>query len=122
MKSEIKRNVLNLFGILFCTVPPILATLLYFPLWKSRSGLAAISGFTLLLILLSLMPLIKLIKRVFSSPSVHTMWFFAFVIFLLLSKIADEVTVITFTGFIGNLIGAVLFSLAGRKETTHDEE
>lgn len=122
MKAGIKGNLLKLFGILFCTVPPILATLLYFPLWKARSGLAAISGFTLLLILISLLPLIRIIRRVYRSPSVHTMWFFAFVIFLMLSKIADEVTVITFTGFIGNLIGAALFNVARHEEIKRNEQ
>lgn len=50
------------------------------------------------------------------------MWFFAFMIFLLLSKIADEVTVIAFTGFIGNSIGAMLFRLAMRGEDSEDEK
>lgn len=122
MTAGIKRKFLNLLGILFCTVPPISATLLYFPLWRARSGIAAISGFTLLLILLSLMPLIKVIKYIFRSPSVHVMWFFAFILFLLLSKIADEVTVIAFTGFVGNLIGAMLFSLAKKGEKYTDEK
>ena len=122
MNAKIKRKILSLLGVLFCTVPPISATLLYFPLWKARSGLAAISGFALLLILLSLMPLIKVIKRVFRSPSVQVMWFFAFLLFLLLSKIADEVTVISFTGFIGNLIGAVLFNLAKQRKKPRDEK
>ena len=40
------------------------------------------------------------------------MWFCAFVIFLILSRIADEVTVISFVGFVTNLIGAIFFRLA----------
>jgi hypothetical protein len=42
------------------------------------------------------------------------MWFILFVIFFLLSKIAHEVTVISFVGFITNLIGTLLFNLAKR--------
>jgi dUTP pyrophosphatase len=44
MNTKIKRKILSLLGVLFCTVPPISATLLYFPLWKARSGLAAREG------------------------------------------------------------------------------
>ena len=122
MTARLKRKILRLLALLFCTVPPILATLLYFPLWRTRGGTAAISGFTLLLLLLSAMPVFKLIKQVFRSPSVPLMWFFAFMIFLLLSKIADEVTVIAFTGFIGNSIGAMLFKLAMRGDDSKDEK
>ena len=122
MTARLKRKILRLLALLFCTVPPILATLLYFPLWRTRGGAAAISGFTLLLLLLSAMPIFNLIKQVFRSPSVPLMWFFAFMIFLLLSKIADEVTVIAFTGFIGNSIGAMLFKLAMRGDDSKDEK
>jgi nicotinamide riboside transporter PnuC len=40
------------------------------------------------------------------------MWFIIFITFMLLSRIADEVTVISFIGFVGNLIGAACFKLA----------
>ena len=122
MKAGVKRGIIRLFALLFCTVPPVMATLLYFPLWRERSGAAALSGFTLLLLLLSITPLLKLIKQVFRSPSVQLMWFFAFILFFLLSRIADEVTVIAFTGFIGNSVGAILFKLAKRGEDAENEE
>lgn len=122
MTAGMKRNFLRVLALLFCTVPPVLATLLYFPLWRTRGGAAALSGLTLLLILLSVTPLFRLIKRVFSSPSAPLMWFFVFLTFFMLSRIADEVTVIAFTGFIGNLIGAMLFSLAKCGEGSKDEK
>jgi hypothetical protein len=53
------------------------------------------------------------------------MWFIIFVLFLLLSEIADEMTVISATGFIGNCIGALLFKLAdrvGKKKGTEEDE
>ncbi len=42
------------------------------------------------------------------------MWFLCFALFFSLSKIADEMTVISFVGFVSNLIGAGVFKLAGR--------
>ena len=122
MNGTFKTNILRIIGLIFCTVPPVAATLLYFPIWKERGGAAALSGFTMLLILLSLLPLLKTLRGIFRSPSAHTVWFFLFLIFLLLSKIADEVTVISFTGFIGNLIGAAFFNLAKRGDKRKNEE
>ena len=43
------------------------------------------------------------------------MWLVSFLIFFCLSRIADEMTVISFVGFVGNLIGALFFHL-GRRE------
>jgi hypothetical protein len=40
------------------------------------------------------------------------LWLALFVIFLLLSKIAEEMTVISFVGFIGNSFGAIVFKLS----------
>ena len=39
-----------------------------------------------------------------------------FVLFFVLSKIADEMTVIAFVGFVSNLLGALLFKLSGLKK------
>lgn len=111
-EGKLKRRILRIIGLLFCTVPPVSATLLYFPLWRERGGAAALSGFTLLLILLSLLPTFNTLKRILRSPAAHTMWFLVFIAFFLLSKIADEMTVISFAGFIGNLIGALFFRAA----------
>ena len=122
MKGRFRTNILRIIGLIFCTVPPVAATLLYFPLWKERGAADSLCGFTLLLILLSLLPLIKTLRGIFHSPSSHTLWFVAFLVFFLLSKIADEVTVISFAGFIGNLIGAALFYLAKRGDGLENEE
>lgn len=111
-EGKLKSQMLRIIGLLFCIVPPVSATLLYFPVWKERGGGAALSGFTLLLILLSLLPMLNTLKKILRSPAAHTMWFFIFIAFFLLSKIADEMTVISFSGFIGNLIGALLFKAA----------
>ena len=122
MKGRFRTNILRIIGLIFCTVPPVAATLLYFPIWQERGAADSLCGFTLLLILLSLLPLIKTLRRIFRSPSSHTLWFIAFLVFFLLSKIADEVTVISFAGFIGNLIGAALFYLAKRGDGLGNEE
>ena len=40
--------------------------------------------------------------------------FIVFVVFFLVSRIADEMVVISFVGFIGNLVGAMLLKLGER--------
>lgn len=119
--SPRKRLFLRIIGISFCTVPVITAILTYFPLWREKGGTAVLSGFTLLLTVLALTPLMKTLKRLLRSPAVHTMWFIVFAVFLLLSKIADEMTVISFVGFIGNLIGAFFFKAANKNRGEYNE-
>ncbi len=57
-------------------------------------------------------PLMKHLRRIFATAASYVMWLFIFAVFLLLSQIAEEMTVISFFGFIGNLIGAVCFKFA----------
>ena len=122
LTPSVKSTLIKCVGLIFCTVPVIICVLLYFPLWKAKGSGAVLSGFALLLILLSLVPMFKTVKRFLSSPAAHTMWFIAFISFFILSNIADEMTVISFVGFIGNLIGAMFFKLAekNKKETAHE--
>lgn len=111
-KYSLKQSLLFCIGLAICTVPVFTAIILYFPIWKEKGGAAALSGFALLLILMALVPLFSTVKAWLRSPAAHTMWFIAFIIFLLLSKIADEMTVISFVGFISNFIGAFFLKAA----------
>lgn len=109
-----KALLLTLLGLAFCILPAMAAILLYFPIWVDRGGAATLSGFTLLLMLLAISPMLKAIRRILHSPSSHTMWFIAFIVFFALSSIAEEMTVICFVGFVSNLIGALFFKWARR--------
>ena len=112
-----KDILFRLLGVVFCTVPPILTILLYFPLLKNEGGASALSGFTLLLILVAMVPLFNTVKLWLRSPASYTMWLIVFIAFLLLSRIAEEMTVIAFVGFIGNLIGAFFLKRSGANGT-----
>ncbi len=119
--SAAKHIILKAAGIAFCTLPVMLAVLFYFPVWRARGGEAVISGFTLFLLLLCFVPMFKTMKKILHSPSAYTMWFIAFIAFFILSSIAEEMTVISFVGFIGNLIGAVFFKISEKDERSKDE-
>ena len=115
-KTEFKSVLLYLSGLALSCIPVIIATLSYFPIWKSEGGGRVVSGGVLLLCLLAIVPLIRTVKRLIASPAAHTLWFIVFVLFFVLSKIADEMTVIAFVGFVSNLLGAFLFKLSGLKK------
>ena len=116
MKARVKRGLFQALGVLFSVFPVLLTILLYFPLWREEGGAKALSGFTLILILLALIPFFNTVKEALRSPSAYTLWFISFAIFFLLEKIATEMTVISFVGFIGNLCGAFFFKYARKIE------
>ena len=112
MNENLGRFVIfKTLGILACTVPPTVAILTYFPLWLGGSGTAVLSGVAVLLCTLAHVPLFRAFKRLFTSSATWAMWLFIFILFLLLSKITEQMTVIAFVGFISNSIGAILFKI-----------
>ena len=105
---------LHILGILLCVVPPAVCTLLYFPFWKSLGYTQCIAGGGALILALCLLPLYKLIIKATKSASSYVMWLIMFLLFAALSKIGEQMTVISFVGFISNLAGAVCFKLGKR--------
>lgn len=116
-----KRILIKALGVAVCVVPVCAAILSYFPFWIRKSDATAISGFALCLILLAMIPFYKQIKSVLTSPASYVLWFITFIVFFFLSRIAEEMTVIAFFGFISNLAGALIFKL-GEKVTKDDEQ
>ena len=117
-----RKAVFSGLGLIFSIVPVLTAILLYFPIWNERGGGTVLSGFALLLLLLAFVPLFRMIKAALKSPSSYTMWFIVFIIFFMLSKIADEMTVISFVGFVGNFVGSLFFKAARRIERRDERE
>ena len=107
-----KRLLYYFIGMVISVIPVAVSIFSYFPLWIRRGDASILSGLSLLLIGFALIPLYRHIKGFMRSPSAPTVWLISFVIFLLLSRIADEMTVISFVGFTSNLIGSVFFRLS----------
>ena len=112
-KNSARSLLLRALGLALCVIPPAAATLCYFPVWRAEGGETLLSGTALLLLTLAAIPIYKLISAHLRSPAAYTVWLIAFLLFLMLSSIAHEMVVISFVGFIGNLVGAILFRLAG---------
>jgi TctA family transporter len=83
-------------------------------LWKEAGYTSCLAGGAALILALCAVPLYKLIRQKISSLSSYVMWLILFLVFFALSRIADEMTVISFVGFIGNLLGAICFYMAKR--------
>lgn len=113
-KPSFVNLALHFIGFFFCIVPPSIATLSYFPLWTEGGAERSVAGGCALLLVLCAYPLFKLVRRAIFSFASYFLWLFLFLVFLTLSKIADQMTVISLVGFIGNLIGAVCFNVAKR--------
>ena len=116
------NSILHISGILLCVLPPAVCTLLYCPLWIESGGAKSLAGGAALLLVICVIPLFKLMKRYFSSPASYVIWLIAFIVFSLVSRVAHEMTVITFVGFISNALGAVLFWLAKKHSVIESGE
>ena len=114
MRIQPKSALLFTLGLLFSTAPVCTAILSYFPLWISKDSETAISGLCLCLLLISALPLLRIVTGALKTPSATVLWGILFLLFFSLSRIADEITVIAFVGFLSNLIGSVFFRLSRR--------
>lgn len=115
-----RRIFLHILGLSFCTLPPMLCTLSYFPLWEG-DGEKCLAGGALLLLVMSSLPLIRHLRRLITSGASYILWAMTFVTFFSLSKIAEQMTVISFVGFISNVIGALIIRYAGGRVKKNDE-
>lgn len=107
--APIKRALLRLLALLISTVPVAVAVISYFPLWRGEGAASVISGFSALLLALCALPLFRYVRDRLRSPSAHVMWLIIFLIFFTLSRIADEMSVISLVGFVSNLIASFIF-------------
>ena len=103
---------LHILGFLLCILPPAICTLNYFPIWREVGYESCIAGGVALLLALCAIPLYKLIAERLKSFSSNLMWLVLFLLFFGMSRIADQMTVICFVGFVSNLMGAVCFYIA----------
>ena len=114
-KTSIFVNLgLHILGFLLCIVPPAVCTLNYFPLWREVGYESCIAGGTALILALCIIPIYKLIRKGLDNFSSYMVWLLLFLLFFGMSRIAEQMTVISFVGFIGNLLGAVCFHFARR--------
>lgn len=116
-RSNALRFILRSLGLILCVAPPIACTLSYFPLWREAGGEALISGGTALLIIIAIIPFYKHLRKLIETSASYVLWLVIFLFCFLMAKVINEITVIAFTGLVGNLLGAIFLKLGERKET-----
>ena len=120
-KRDFVSVSLHILGLLLCTLPPAVCTVLYFPMWQIAGGGRAFSGVCAFFVIISALPLYKALKALFRSPASYLVWTLIFLFCFLFSRIAEEATVISFVGAVSNILGAVLFRIAKRREASVGE-
>ena len=108
------RILFGALGLIFSVIPPALAILFYFPVWVTKGGEYLISGIAVLLMILAFVPFFRLVRRMLKSPSSYMIWLIIFLTFFFVSRISNEMITISFTGLIGNVIGAIFFRISRR--------
>lgn len=109
-----KKRGFRLLGYLVSVFPPLISTLLCFPvLYAERRGAEAVSLGVILLVLLSLLPFLRRLRELLRTPSAPLIWGILLFVFYLVRRIADEVVFISLAGFLGSMLGAVFFRLGG---------
>ena len=121
MNNPTKRLLFSALGLIISIIPVAVSIFSYFPIWVAREDASIISGLSLVLTVLALVPFYRHVREYLRSASAPLMWFIIFAVFFMLSKIAKEMTVISFVGFVSNLIGSLFFKLAKRYGRTEDE-
>ena len=116
-----RRLIFGFIGLCISVIPVTVTILSYFPIWICRDDSSILSGISFLLLCTALIPLFKHLKRILRSPSVPLLWFLLFALFSILSRISDEMTVISFVGFVTNLAGSFFFKLARNNTEVSDE-
>ena len=110
-----KCALLHLLGLALCILPPAFATISYFPLWSEAEGGKIIAGGGVLLLVIFALPIFKWLNRMLRRATPYVFWTVIFVIFFALSKISHEMTVISFAGSLGNILGAICFAIEKRR-------
>jgi len=74
-----------------------------------------IAGGGVLLLVIFALPIFKWLNRMLRRATPYVFWTVIFVIFFSLSKISHEMTVISFAGSLGNILGAICFAIEKRR-------
>lgn len=124
MSDLTRYRLLYAVGMFFCLLPPLLAVLEYFPLWKKAGEGTLFSGGVVSLLSVGMMaavvfpPTVRWLreKLIGTRPSAPLGFAAAAVIFRAVSDIVDAMAVIFTVAALGNFIGLFFFRMADRYE------
>lgn len=107
------KRALTVIGYTLCTLPPLLATLEFFPLWVTDKE-KSISALSLLLIAICFVPLFRAYRRHVKSPSALFLWLLFFLFLSAFRAIIDELWCVSLIGLASAVPGALCLFFAKR--------
>ena len=114
---KLKKGIfIRIIALCISVIPPVLATLLCFPMWLEQGSSKTVSGLCLVMTLLCALPFIRQIKEYFRSPSVVVLWAVLCVIMTLVRNIIDEMLIVSYVALISNSAGALVYKLTALKK------
>ena len=111
MNNKTKYIILTSVAFLVSVVPPVIATLMQFPVWVETSSEATISGVAVMLMFISCLPFYKAIINYFKSPSAPVVWLCICAFMYVMKSIAEQMFIVSCVGAVSNLMGMVCFRL-----------
>lgn len=109
MTARAKYILLNAIAMLISVAPPVVATLMQFPVWIEESSEATLSGTVCLIVFICCIPFYKQIINYMKSPSVPVVWILIAAAMYIFKEIADQLFIVACVGAVSNLIGMCFF-------------
>lgn len=108
MTRKAKGNIVYYVGLAVSIAAPLIAAATQFPVWTENVEPAQISGMFVFVAILCTIPLFNHFKLALKSPSSALLWSIMFVVTWALSKIIDQIVIVSLVGAVSNIIGAVM--------------
>ncbi len=105
MSDRMKYELWDFLARLCAVIPPLGATLFFFPEWIEQSPRATFSGMLLVATLICMVPFWKKILQIsksFSSTSMPVFWIILFAVFFVVRDIVDRIMYISLFGLLGS--------------------
>ena len=108
MTRKAKGNIVYYVGLAVSIAAPLVAAATQFPVWTENVEPTQISGMFVFVAILCMIPLFNHFKIALKSPSSALLWSIMFVVTWTLSKIIDQIVIVSLVGAVSNIIGAVM--------------
>jgi len=109
MTDRAKAIIINAAALAVSILPPLIVTVMQFPVWTERSAEATVSGTVCFLAFVCFIPLYKKILAMLKTPSAPIMWTVFAVFMYVMRAIAAEMFIVAVVGAISNTVGWALF-------------
>lgn len=108
MKKSTKGTIIYYTGLVISILAPLVAAATQFPVWTENVDRGQIGGMFVFVALLCMIPLFNHLKIALKSPSSCLLWTIIFVCTWALSKIIQQLIIVSLVGTVANYVGALL--------------